>query len=141
MSEPLLGCPHCGKPVGFSAAMAGQVVSCPHCRGPFQMPDRPPVSQPSPLARPPRPTRPDDGSLAFDPGPTGPNGMEMRAELDSYRSAATLATIFALVGSAGVLIGLGLVIQAFVLPVFRGTDDRPGAAGAGLLWLVSSVVF
>jgi hypothetical protein len=139
MAEPLLGCPHCGKPVGFAAAMAGKVVACPHCRGPFQMPEGPPAAAPD---RPGRPSRPDDRGLDFgDERAADPGGGRVRAELDSYRSVATLATVFALVGAAGVLIGLGLVIQALVLPVFRGTDDRAGAAGVAVLWLVSSLVF
>src|SRR4051812_39249412 len=100
MAEPLLGCPHCGKPVGFTAAMAGQVVACPHCRGPFQMPDRPPAAPPE---RPARLPHPNDG-LDFDDGRSAaPGGAGARAELDSYRSAATLATVFAVIGSAGVL--------------------------------------
>src|SRR3954468_19358278 len=137
MSEPLLGCPHCGKPVGFAPAMARQVVACPHCRGQFQMPDRPPSM---PAGPPVRAARPDDPALLFDEA-TGAefNGAGMRAELDSYRSAATLASVFALVGSAGVLIALGLVVQSIVLPAFHGAEDRPG--GSGLLWLISSLVF
>jgi DNA-directed RNA polymerase subunit RPC12/RpoP len=130
MADPLLGCPHCGKPVGFTTAMAGQVVACPHCRGPFQMPDRPP-------AAPPRASRPDNGNLDFD---GGSEGAHSRAELGSYRSAATLATAFAVVGSVCVLVGFGLVVQSVVVPVLRGTDDRPAAVAAGILWLLSSLV-
>jgi hypothetical protein len=89
-----------------------------------------------------RAPRPDDPGLLFDEG-TGAerDAAGMRAELDSYRSAATLATVFALVGSAGVLIVLGLVIQAVILPAFHGAEDRAGAGGSGLLWLISSLVF
>jgi DNA-directed RNA polymerase subunit RPC12/RpoP len=139
MSEPVLGCPHCGKPVGFAPSMASQVVACPHCRGQFQMPDRPPSVSAGPPVRAPRP---DDPALSFDEGGRADRGgAGIRAELDSYRSAATLATVFALVGSAGVLIALGLIIQAVVLPAFHGAEDRPGVGGAGLLWLISSLVF
>jgi len=128
--------------------MAGQVVACPHCRGPFQMPDRPPASQPTHQApaSPPAPPRgkqthlTDDPGLAFGNEPAGP-GPSVRAELDSYRSADFLATVFALLGSLGVLIVLGLTIYSFVLPVFRGGDDRPGQTFPGLLWLFSSFVF
>jgi hypothetical protein len=150
MNETLLGCPHCAKPVRYAAAMAGQVVACPHCRGPFQMPDRPPASQPTqqaaPPPPPPGPSRPrqthltDDPGLAFGDEPAA-SGASVRAELDSYRSADFLATVFALLGSLGVLIVLGLTIYTFVLPVFRGGDDRPGQVVPGLLWLVSSFVF
>jgi hypothetical protein len=119
--------------------MANQVVACPHCRGQFQMPDRPPSMPAGPSVRA---ARPDDPSLSFDDGPgPGGDGAGPRAELDSYRSAATLATVFALVGTAGVLIALGLVVQAVVLPAFHGAEDRPGAGGSGLLWLVTSLVF
>lgn len=139
MSEALLGCPHCGKPVGFAPSMANQVVACPHCRGQFQMPDRPPSMPAGPAVRAPRP---DDPALSFDEGTDAAlDGSGLRAELDSYRFAATLATVFALVGSAGVLIALGLIVQAVVLPAFHGAEDRPGAGGSGLLWLVSSLVF
>jgi len=148
MNETLLGCPHCGKPVGYAASMAGQVVACPHCRGPFQMPDRPPASQPPqqilPPPSPPPRTRTahltDDPGLEFGNEPAG-SGPSVRAELDSYRSADFLATVFALLGSLGVLIVLGLTIYTFVLPVFRGGDDRPGQVVPGLLWLISSFVF
>lgn len=150
MNETLLGCPHCAKPVGYAASMAGQVVACPHCRGPFQMPDRPPVSQPQhqPPAPPSPPAPPrgrpthltDDPGLAFGNEPAG-SGSNVRAELESYRSAEFLATVAALLGSLGVVVGLGLTIYTFVLPVFRGTDDRPGQVVPGLLWLVSSFVF
>lgn len=146
MSEPLLGCPHCGKPVGFAPNMAGQVVACPHCRGPFQMPDRPPAPAsaappPGPAPRKPGPAAPDDVSLSFDGGGGPAGGPPVKAELDSYRAAVTLANVFALFGTGAVLILLGLVIYAFVLPVFRGGDDHPGRTGLGLLWLVSALVF
>ena len=146
MNETLLGCPHCGKPVGYAATMAGQVVACPHCRGPFQMPDRPPASQSPQQAPPPAPPRgrpthlTDDPGLAFGNEPAG-SGTSVRAELDSYRAADFLSTVFALLGSLGVLLVLGLTIYTFVLPIFRGGDDRPGQVGPGLLWLVSSFLF
>lgn len=147
MNETLLGCPHCGKPVGYAATMAGQVVACPHCRGPFQMPDRPPANQPAhQAASSPPPPRirqthlTDDPGLAFGNEPSA-SGPSVRAELDSYRAADFLATVFALLGSLGVLIVLGLTIYTFVLPVFRGGDDKPGQVVPGLLWLVSSFVF
>jgi hypothetical protein len=133
MSEPLLGCPHCNKPVGFAPAMAGQVVSCPHCRGPFQMPDRPPAGPPLP---PPVRGRPAGDELAFESG-----GSNIKAELDSYRAATTLATAFALAGSFGVLLLLGLTVYAYVLPVFRGGDERPGQTGQGILWLIAAFLF
>src|SRR6476619_5698027 len=118
MSEPLLGCPHCGKPVGFAPNMAGQVVACPHCRGQFQMPDRPPANQP-PLSPPrgPRPTRADEGSLAFgdeDIGADG-SGPRVKAELDSYRAASFLSTILAIGGSFVMLAGAILAVVTIVL--------------------------
>lgn len=135
MSEPLLGCPHCGKPVGYAPGMAGQVVACPHCRGQFQMPDRAPTSSALPAQS--RPMLPPDVGLSFD-NDERESGPAAKAELDSYRAASTLATIFALAGAVGTVLLLGLVIYSFVLPIFRGTDERPGRAGAGLIWLLAS---
>lgn len=43
MNEPLLGCPHCGRPIRYNPALAGQVTACPYCGGPFQMPSTPPA--------------------------------------------------------------------------------------------------
>jgi hypothetical protein len=135
MTEPLLGCPHCSKPVGFAAAMAGQVVSCPHCRGPFQMPERPPATPPSLPSSRGRAVG-DDVGFAFESG-----GATVKAELESYRAATTLATTFAIAGSFCVLLLLGLTIYTFVLPVFRGGDDRPGHTGQGIMWLIASFLF
>ena len=137
MSEPLLGCPHCGKPVGYTTAMAGQVVACPHCRGQFQMPDRAPSASAAPPVQH-RPSAPADVGLSFESEQStrGP----VKAELDSYRAASALATIFALAGAVGTLLLMGLAIYSFVLPIFRGGDDRPGRAGAGLIWLLASVL-
>src|SRR5262245_12503467 len=129
MSEPLLGCPHCGKPVGYAPGMAGQVVACPHCRGQFQMPDRAPAgSAAAPVQS--RATGSADVGLSFESDEPA-RGPGAKAELDSYRAASTLATIFALAGAVGTVMLLGLVIYSFVLPIFRGGDDRPGRAGAG----------
>jgi hypothetical protein len=137
MPEALLGCPHCNKPVGFAPAMAGQVVACPHCRGQFQMPERAPASVgPSPQLKKPVPPAGDVG-LSFDDD-TQSAGPATRAELDSYRAAATLANVFALAGAGIVLVVLGLTIYSFVLPVIRGTDDRPGQTIAGLIWLFAT---
>lgn len=140
MSEPLLGCPHCAKPVGFAVAMAGQVVACPHCRGQFQMPDRVPVGPPSlpHVARSARPPA-DDEALSFD-GRDNSTGKSAKAELDSYRAAATLANIFALAGAGTLLIVLGLAIHSFVVPYFRGSDERTAQSATGLLWLFASIL-
>src|SRR5580658_3819973 len=64
---PLLGCPHCGKPIAFAAELAGKLASCPHCRGPFQMPATPP-GPPRPPAAPPTPASSKRAApdLAFD---------------------------------------------------------------------------
>ena len=138
MSEALLGCPHCNKPVGFAAAMAGKVVACPHCRGQFQMPERPPMSAPPPL-----PGRigsiAKDAGLAFD-GDDGTADSTAKAELDSYRAAVTLANIFALGGSAGVLILLGLWIYAAVLPQIRGGEGHANQSTAGIIWLFAGLL-
>src|SRR5262245_5553800 len=116
MADPLLGCPHCNKPVGFAPAMAGQVVACPHCRGQFQMPERSPASAgPPPSTRKPAAPAPDVG-LTFD-NDAYPAGPSTKAELDSYRAAATLANVFALAGSGVVLIVLVLTIYSFVVPM------------------------
>src|SRR5687767_15138533 len=120
MSETLLGCPHCGKPVGFAAAMAGQVVACPHCRGQFQMPDRPPASPPPPMPRG-RAPRADDGSLTFgDDDPSAGGAPRLKAELDSYRAAVTLATIIALGGSVLFLAGALLAVLTVIVPRWKG---------------------
>jgi hypothetical protein len=65
-------------------------------------------------------------------------GPAIKAELDSYRAAVTLSTIFAIAGAVGTVLLLGLVIYSFVLPIFRGGEDRPGRAFAGLVWLIAS---
>lgn len=137
MPEALLGCPHCNKPVGFAPALAGQIVACPHCRRQFQMPERAPAgaSAPPPLKKSPAAT--GDVGLIFD-NEAGSADPTVRAELDSYRAAATLANIFALAGSGVVLIVLGLTIYSFVMPVIRGTDDRLAQPLAGLVWLFAS---
>ena len=93
MNETLLGCPHCGKPVGFAPSMAGQVVACPHCRGQFQMPDRPPANQPPPVPRGARPTRAEDGSLSFGDEDPGAGGSAPRVKANSILPALVLATI------------------------------------------------
>jgi DNA-directed RNA polymerase subunit RPC12/RpoP len=136
MSEPLLGCPHCNKPVGFAAAMAGQVVACPHCRGQFQMPERTPAAAASKQTTR---TPAGDVGLTFD-NDAVPAGPAMRAELDSYRAATTLANVFALAGSGVVLMVVVLTIYSFVLPLIRGTDDRPSQSVAGLIWLFASLL-
>jgi hypothetical protein len=139
MPEPLLGCPHCNKPIGFAPAMAGQIVACPHCRGQFQMPERAPASAIVPQQSKRTPPPAGDVGLSFDSNST-PAGPSTRAELDSYRAAATLANVFALAGSGVVLIVLALTIYLFVLPMIRGTDDRPGQSVAGLIWLFASLL-
>ena len=137
MSETLLGCPHCGKPVGFTAAMAGQVVACPHCRGQFQMPDRPPATPPAPPRRRPRA---DEGSLAFDDehGPAD-RDSSVKAELGSYRAAATLATILAIGGSVVCLLGAILAVVTVVLPLWKAESGVSFSPAQGLIWIV--VVF
>jgi hypothetical protein len=99
------------------------------------MPDRPPAQTANVkgAVRPPA----GDLGLAFE-NVDAPAGGSIKAELDSYRAAATLATIFALAGSVGVLMLLVLTIFTFVLPIFRGSDDRAGHTGAGLIWLIAS---
>ena len=96
-----------------------------------------PISDAGPAAGDPagppvrRARRPDDPAILFDEGAGRDlDGTGIRAELDSYRSAATLATVFALVGSAGVLIALGLVVQAVVLPAFHGVPTTVRAPAA-----------
>jgi hypothetical protein len=119
--------------------MAGQVVVCPHCRGQFQMPERAPTN----AVAPPQLKRPaasaGDVGLAFD-NVEATAGPATRAELDCYRAAGTLANVFALAGAGIVLVVLGLTIYSFVLPIIRGTDERPGQAGAGLVWLLASLL-
>lgn len=139
MNETLLGCPHCGKPVGFAPSMAGQVVACPHCRGQFQMPDKPP-GNPPPVPRS-KATRPDDGSLSFgDEDPSAPTGPRVRAELDSYRAAGTLATIVALGGSVLFLAGAILAVLTVIVPLWRGESPFLSQA-QGLLWIVVVFLF
>jgi hypothetical protein len=138
MSEALLGCPHCSKPVGFAQSMAGQVVACPHCQGPFQMPDRPPSVPEKPRAAP----RSPEPELQFEEerDPSAPT-TTARAELDSYRAAATLATVFALLGSVGVLAGLAVVIVTIIVPHWRGEVGGFLSSVQGLLWLVVAFLF
>jgi hypothetical protein len=138
MSEALLGCPHCNKPVGFAQSMAGQVVACPHCQGPFQMPDRPPSVPEKPRAAP----RSAEPELQFeeDRKPGAP-ATTVRAELDSYRAAATLATVFALLGSAGVLVGLVVAIVTIIVPHWRGESGAFLASAQGFLWLLVAFLF
>ena len=79
--------------------------------------------------------------LEFE-GDGPPAGPAVRAELESYRAAVTLSNVFALVGSAAVLILLGVVIYALVLPVMRGGDEpeqgwealRQLVTGAGIVY-------
>jgi hypothetical protein len=137
MPEALLGCPHCNKPVGFAPALAGQVVACPHCRRQFQMPQQSPAGASAPPQLKKAAAAAGDEGLTFDNAAPAA-GPTTRAELDAYRAAATLANVFALAGSGVVLIVLALSIYSFVVPVMRGTDDRPGQSMAGLAWLFAS---
>jgi hypothetical protein len=137
MPEALLGCPHCNKPVGFAPALAGQVVACPHCRRQFQMPQQAPAGASAPTQLKKAATAAGDEGLTFD-NDAPAAGPTTRAELVSYRAAATLANVFALAGSGVVLLVLGLTIYSFVVPVIRGTDDRPGQSVAGLVWLFAA---
>jgi hypothetical protein len=101
------------------------------------MPERAPASSTAPQqSKKPAPLGGDVG-LSFD-GDATPAGPSTRAELDSYRAATTLANVFAVAGSGVVLIVLVLTIYSFVLPMIRGTDDRPGQSVAGLIWLLAS---
>jgi hypothetical protein len=131
MSELLLGCPHCAKPVGFAPAMAGKVVSCPYCRGQFQMPERPPAS-----TAPPAGTgriSAASGDIGFSLEGVGPPaGGTTRAELDSYRVAVTLANIFALAGTTAVFAVLG----GAMLLLLRGGYDLPYSA-----WMICLAAF
>jgi hypothetical protein len=140
MNEVMLGCPHCAKPVGFTPTVAGQVVSCPSCRRAFQMPDRPPVASPKASGRPDKVVPPAGANLDFDDGPASAPPGRARAAIDSYRAAVTLANVFALVGTAGVIFVAGLAVYSFILPIFRGPDGRTPSAVAGALWLVSVVI-
>ena len=137
MSEALLGCPHCNKAVGFAQSMAGQVVACPHCQGPFQMPERPPSA--SEKARPT--SRSAETELKFDEQAASVPESDARAELDSYRAAATLATVFALLGSVGVLTGLAVAIVTIIVPHWRGEGGGFLASAQGFLWLLVALLF
>jgi hypothetical protein len=64
-----------------------------------------------------------------------------RAELDSYRAAATLATVFALLGSVGVLVGLGVAIVTIIVPRWRGEAGGFLASAQGFLWLLVAFLF
>jgi|SRR5262245_25163182 len=137
MNEVMLGCPHCGKPVGFNPKVAGQVVSCPNCHRALQMPDRPPAVAPKGVIHAEKTPPPGGAGLEFAGEPVS----RVRAELDSYRAAVTLANVFALVGTAGVIFVAGLAVYSFILPIFRGPDGRTPSALAGALWLISVVIF
>lgn len=148
MNEILLGCPHCSKPVGYAPAMAGKIVACPHCRGSFQMPAQPPPPAAAPPKRPtvapPPPQKPlGDGSLDFagEPLPSGGGSPAVqrivKAELGSYRAAETMATVFALAGSLGVLV-VAALIGFIVRPMFASEEV---SIPVKVMWIVSIFVF
>lgn len=141
MSETTLKCPHCGNPVGFSAAVAGRVVACPHCRGQFQMPSAPPPSAPAPRVKPksePIPEQELGYQSAALPSSGGSPAVErlVKAELGSYRAATALANGFLIVGIVAVLLICALVAINNVLPLFREVEGQTRNVGAAVVAMI-----
>jgi hypothetical protein len=76
----------------------------------------------------------DEESSATDRGPA------VRAELGSYRAAATLATVAAIAGSVILLIGAGLAVATVIVPQWKG-DSGGLSPFQALLWMVVLFAF
>lgn len=138
---PLLGCPHCGKPVAFAPDLAGKLASCPHCRGAFQMPSTPPTPS-KPLASPATPAPKRSGAeLAFDPdAPLSPSasGQRHRNEPTYYGNAVQMSLVAAVTGTILALALGAIIFMEFALTRF----PQPGVQTfiLAILWSLAAVM-
>jgi hypothetical protein len=122
MVGTLLGCPHCGRPVGSAPHVVGRAVGCPYCRRPFQMPGQP-AANPAASAAKPEPPAPE--ARVSDP----------RAAVRRW------ATVFAWAATGGCVVGAMLVIVAVVGPQWRNAAGEFAVTLRGVLSLGAVVLF
>jgi hypothetical protein len=130
---PLLGCPHCGKPIAFAQELAGRTAACPHCRGPFTMPAAPPQPAahppqlPAPTQQPAPPQRKPTPSLGFNPDEapsTYRPGERHGQEKFCYPNAETTSLIVCISGIVFTLMLAGFLTLAFIVPTFQIPGTR-----------------
>ena len=135
---PLLGCPHCGKPLAFATELAGKTVACPHCRKPFQMPAAPPAPRSTPPA-PARRSPPQDFGFVeegvhSDAGSAKPPEFHPDREPPYYQFLEQLTVAFVYVMIVGVIFGLA-TFMVLVVPDYFRTDMVRGGVIAIVLGL------
>jgi hypothetical protein len=153
---PLLGCPHCGKPVAFAAELAGKLASCPHCRGAFQMPPTPPAP-PKPPAPPSAAPKRGSAELAFDsdlPLTHSPGARRDGKEPSYLGSAEHGSLVIAVCGTILAIVLAAIIFVDFALARFQMPGVQPfvlailGSLGAFMVavvgiagsWLIRHVV-
>ena len=127
---PLLGCPHCAKPLSFAAELAGRTVACPHCRGPFQMP----AALPNPRSAPSTPSRrvqtQDFGfveeRVQTNAGSSRPPEFHSDREPPYYQFLEQLTVAFVYVSIVGVIFGIASFMIVIVPDFFRTDQVRGG---------------
>ncbi len=133
---PLLGCPHCGKPLSFAAELAGRTVACPHCRGPFQMPPAPPAPRSAPPAPGKRVPSQDfgfvDDGVQTSAGSAKPPEFHPDREPPYYQFLEHLTIAFVYVSIVGVIFGT-LSFMILVVPDLFRTDQTRGGVIAIVL--------
>lgn len=141
---PLLGCPHCGKPIAFAQELAGRLAACPHCRGPFTMPASPPAPSPAPpvsapVQQPP-PQRKPAPSLGFNPDDapsTYKPGERQGKEKYCYPNAEIASLIVCISGIVFTLMFAGFLVLTFIVPTFQ----LPGLRAFFIAFVAAVAVF
>lgn len=128
MATPLVGCPHCRKPITFEARLAGKVIGCPHCGGKLTMPAEPPPMTPPPPSAAPTPqggapaqaALVNQGSLRFE-APPPPITLDQRREREpwhySFLANYTSALLWLSIAAQAVVAIVVLVMV--IVPAFR----------------------
>jgi hypothetical protein len=142
MSEsPLLGCPHCAKPLSFAAELAGRTVACPHCRGPFQMPLSVPAQRAASTSRkaPAREFGFEDEGVQTSAGSPRPPEFHADREPAYFQALEQFTIAFVYV----VIVGVSFAALSFLILVvpdyFREAMFRTGVIAIVLSCFVTAM--
>ena len=131
MSQPLVGCPHCNRPITHSAKLAGKVIGCPHCNGRLTMPKEAPPAPPppKPATQGPAPAAVRQDDLRFEPSPElAPGGTLPPREPWYYSFLMNYSAAIMWIAIAGEIIGLlALIIEVFVPLIGRAMESESTA--------------